>query len=85
LLFSHLLLSFTEASDVFPYQKFFQDQVMSKKKDHSYRIFKKVARFANRPPFALENSSNDSKPIIVWCSNDYLGMSLHPKVKQAVM
>lgn len=55
-----------------------------KKKDHSYRVFKKVARFADKPPFAQELSSND-KPITVWCSNDYLGMTSHPMVRQAVM
>lgn len=57
---------------------------MAKKKDHSYRVFRKVARFGQKPPFA-EEFTNNCKPITVWCSNDYLGMSSHPKVKQAVM
>ena len=60
------------------------EQIMKKKQDHSYRIFKKVARSAANPPFASEFNISREK-ITVWCSNDYLGMSSHPKVKQAVM
>lgn len=51
--------------------------------DHSYRIFKKVNRLATDFPHALEYTGNE-KPVNVWCSNDYLGMSCHPKVKGAV-
>lgn len=66
----------------FPYEQFFRDQINLKKKDHSYRIFKKVNRLASEFPTALEYSWNE-KPITVWCSNDYLGMSCHPQVKAA--
>lgn len=67
----------------FPYEEFFHDQIMKKKKDHSYRIFKKVNRLAENFPGALEYSCG-KKPITVWCSNDYLGMSRHPLVINAV-
>lgn len=69
----------------FPYEDFFHDQIMRKKKDYSYRVFKKVSRLAGAGQFptALEYSWGE-KPITVWCSNDYLGMSCHPKVKDAV-
>lgn len=69
----------------FPYEKFFQDQIVKKKQDHSYRVFKKVNRLAGEGKFptALEYSWGE-KPITVWCSNDYLGMSCHPEVKKAV-
>ncbi|XP_077297674.1 5-aminolevulinate synthase [Arctopsyche grandis] len=68
----------------FPYEDFFRDQILLKKKDHSYRIFKKVNRLAaeGKFPGALEYSWGE-KPITVWCSNDYLGMSCHPEVKRA--
>lgn len=56
---------------------------MRKKKDHSYRVFKKVNRLAMDFPYALEYTGNE-KPVTVWCSNDYLGMSCHPVVKGAV-
>lgn len=67
----------------FDYNQFFNQKIADKKKDHSYRVFKKVLRSANNPPFGDEYTFN--KPIKVWCSNDYLGMSSHVKVKQAVM
>lgn len=69
----------------FPYDQFFHQQIMKKKKDHSYRVFKKVNRLAGPGQFpqAMEYSWGE-KPITVWCSNDYLGMSCHPEVKNAV-
>lgn len=71
--------------DIFPYDQFFHQQIIKKKKDHSYRIFKKVNRLAGpgQFPSALEYSWGE-KPIVVWCSNDYLGMSCHPEVKNSV-
>jgi len=73
------------SSSSFNYDQFFHDQIMRKKKDHSYRIFRKVNRLAGpgQFPSAMEYSFGE-KPITVWCSNDYLGMSCHPKVKNSV-
>merc|ERR1719211_76631 len=51
--------------------------------DHSYRVFRKVMRNASQFPAAKEYSKGD-KDITVWCSNDYLGMSAHPVVTEAV-
>lgn len=67
----------------FQYEEFFHEQIMRKKQDHSYRVFKKVNRLATEFPSAFEYSWGE-KPITVWCSNDYLGMSCHPGVKAAV-
>lgn len=74
------------SSRAFPYEDFFHEQIMRKKKDFSYRVFKKVSRLAGpgQFPTAMEYSWGE-KPITVWCSNDYLGMSCHPEVKKAVM
>jgi 5-aminolevulinate synthase len=71
------------SKETFPYESFFHDQIMRKKNDHSYRVFKKVNRLAENFPSAHEFSWG-KRPITVWCSNDYLGMSCHPDVKQAV-
>lgn len=68
---------------VFQYESFFEEQIQKKKMDHSYRIFKKVNRSAQDFPAAREFSWGP-KEITVWCSNDYLGMSAHPAVKEAV-
>ncbi|XP_030374981.1 5-aminolevulinate synthase, erythroid-specific, mitochondrial [Scaptodrosophila lebanonensis] len=75
-----------KTKDTFQYERFFNEQIMKKKRDHSYRVFKRVNRLAGDGlfPHALEYSSQSERPITVWCSNDYLGMSAHPKVKRAV-
>ncbi|XP_054005348.1 5-aminolevulinate synthase, erythroid-specific, mitochondrial [Hylaeus anthracinus] len=67
----------------FAYEEFFHGQIIKKKKDHSYRVFKKVNRLAQDFPTAMEYSWGP-KPITVWCSNDYLGMSRHPAVTNSV-
>ncbi|XP_070514779.1 5-aminolevulinate synthase, erythroid-specific, mitochondrial [Cardiocondyla obscurior] len=67
----------------FPYEEYFHEQIMKKKEDYSYRVFKKVNRLAENFPIAMEYSWGE-KPITVWCSNDYLGMSRHPAVINAV-
>lgn len=69
----------------FAYNDFFHEQIMKKKQEHSYRIFKKVNRLAGAGKFpkAMEYTTGE-KPITVWCSNDYLGMSGHPEVIKAV-
>ncbi|KAJ6222121.1 hypothetical protein RDWZM_000666 [Blomia tropicalis] len=68
----------------FNYESFFLEQIMKKKQDHSYRIFKKVARDAKNFPYANE-FSNGCKQIKVWCSNDYMGITTHPEVKKAII
>ena len=66
----------------FDYEQFFHSQILKKKQDHSYRVFKKVNRLAQSFPSALEYTGK-KKTVTVWCSNDYLGMSRHPQVKEA--
>ncbi|ODM89515.1 5-aminolevulinate synthase, erythroid-specific, mitochondrial [Orchesella cincta] len=79
----HQAAAMKPSHDVFDYEQFFQDQVQKKKEDHSYRVFKKVLRSATNFPTGNEYSWGE-RPITVWCSNDYLGMSCHPEVKGAV-
>ncbi|XP_060537215.1 5-aminolevulinate synthase, erythroid-specific, mitochondrial [Cylas formicarius] len=82
---SPLSVNFNQGSESFGYDQFFHEQILKKKKEHSYRIFKKVNRLAGpgQFPSAIEYSSG-AKAVTVWCSNDYLGMSCHPEVKNAV-
>ncbi|XP_060659922.1 5-aminolevulinate synthase, erythroid-specific, mitochondrial [Drosophila nasuta] len=74
------------SKSTFQYEKFFNEQILKKKRDHSYRVFKRVNRLAGDGlfPHALEYSAQSERPITVWCSNDYLGMSAHPNVKRKV-
>ncbi|XP_064633844.1 5-aminolevulinate synthase, erythroid-specific, mitochondrial-like isoform X2 [Lineus longissimus] len=68
----------------FDYDGFFVDRIAAKKKDNTYRVFKKVRRQANNYPHAKEFSGNE-KSVKVWCSNDYMGMTFHPRVQEAVI
>nr|XP_030707300.1 5-aminolevulinate synthase, erythroid-specific, mitochondrial isoform X3 [Globicephala melas] len=77
--------TFKTGNHVFGYDQFFRNKIMEKKQDHTYRVFKTVNRWADAYPFAEHffEASVASKDVSVWCSNDYLGMSRHPRVLQA--
>uniref|UniRef100_A0A4W6G713 5-aminolevulinate synthase n=1 Tax=Lates calcarifer TaxID=8187 RepID=A0A4W6G713_LATCA len=53
---------------------------------HTYRVFKTVNRSAEVFPFAEDHSVSGrvGSQVSVWCSNDYLGMSRHPRVLAAI-
>lgn len=67
----------------FDYEAFFSGELDKKRKDHTYRTFRKVLRQASNFPHAREHTDGE-KDITVWCSNDYQGMSWHPEVLKAV-
>ncbi|KAF6735505.1 5-aminolevulinate synthase, erythroid-specific, mitochondrial [Oryzias melastigma] len=70
----------------YDYDHFFTEKISEKKKDHTYRVFKTVNRSAKTFPFAEDYSipGRAGAQVSVWCSNDYLGMSRHPKVLGAI-
>lgn len=93
-LYTRIFLKLTKLSFCFPvsvvtfqYDTFFEKKIESKKTDHTYRVFKMVNRRA--PSFPMADDYSESfhlkRDVSVWCSNDYLGMSRHPKVTQAIM
>ncbi|XP_012724790.2 5-aminolevulinate synthase, nonspecific, mitochondrial [Fundulus heteroclitus] len=71
----------------FKYDDFFEKKIEEKKNDHTYRVFKTVNRLATEFPMAddFTGSLEDKREVSVWCSNDYLGMSRHPRVVQSIM
>lgn len=71
----------------FHYDAFFEKKIEEKKNDHTYRVFKTVNRRATEFPMAddFTSSLQDKRDVSVWCSNDYLGMSRHPRVVQSIM
>ncbi|KAM9785876.1 5-aminolevulinate synthase, erythroid-specific, mitochondrial [Neosynchiropus ocellatus] len=70
----------------YDYDRFFVEKIAEKKVDHTYRVFKTVNRHAGKFPFAEDYSISERQAaqVSVWCSNDYLGMSRHPRVLDAV-
>ena len=49
-----------------------------------YRVFAGIRRDCRAYPAAMLCSPDGPKRITVWCSNDFLGMSQHPKVLAAM-
>ncbi|XP_069822719.1 5-aminolevulinate synthase, non-specific, mitochondrial [Dendropsophus ebraccatus] len=87
-LVSHLLQdNMPKSVRTFQYDRFFEKKIEEKKNDHTYRVFKTVNRRAQVFPMADDYSDSliSKKTVSVWCSNDYLGMSRHPKVVGAVV
>lgn len=70
----------------YDYDRFFTEKIAEKKNDHTYRVFKTVNRSAEVFPFAEDYSitGREGSQVSVWCSNDYLGMSRHPRVLSAI-
>jgi 5-aminolevulinate synthase len=65
------------------YNDFFTKELEALKNDGRYRVFTDIERHVNTAPIATWHSSNGPKKVVVWCSNDYLGMSHNQEVIHA--
>ncbi|HKD21489.1 MAG TPA: 5-aminolevulinate synthase [Rhizomicrobium sp.] len=68
----------------YSYATKFRDALQSLRREGRYRVFTDIVRRRGDYPRADYHGSGSPKPITVWCSNDYLGMSQHPKVLAAM-
>ncbi|GMM36403.1 5-aminolevulinate synthase [Saccharomycopsis crataegensis] len=66
----------------YDYEGMFEDELMKKRQDKSYRYFNNINRLAKEFPKAHRDLESDK--VTVWCSNDYLGMGRNQEVLKAM-
>ena len=67
------------------YNRYFTAALRELWNERRYRAFADLQRIAGRFPYAVYRSSHSPREVVVWCSNDYLGMGQHPKVIGALV
>lgn len=65
------------------YDQFFENYTDKLRQEGRYRIFADLERIVGKAPYAKWHHKDGTDEVVVWCSNDYLGMSHHPQVISA--
>ncbi len=66
------------------YEHVFEQAIQNLKSENRYRVFTELGRHAGEFPRATQHTENGTNEVIIWCSNDYLGMGQNPKVLAAM-
>ena len=66
------------------YTAIFEEAVATLRREKRYRVFAEIERIAGRFPAATWYSPVGPREIVIWCSNDYLGMGQNPASIEAM-
>ncbi len=66
------------------YENQFHRHLESLHQEGRYRVFADLKRRCGAYPVADHFTETGTRDVTVWCSNDYLGMSQHPAVREAM-